>query len=157
LNGHLVRDLRQSQLRPVRTWRQADAIVAKAQLGQAPKIPAFCTACGAATFTDCPHCHAAIEGFPKPAYCGNCGKAYPWQQSIEKLQALLQESELNEEDRQEVEIALPDVMGNTPKTESAVLKVRHILGKLGKPFYEAAMKIFTDVASETAKKTLGLK
>jgi len=68
----------------------------------------------------------------------------------------LQESELSTQDREEIDKALPDVLGDTAKTESAALKVKRILGKIGKPAYEVVIKVVTDVASETAKKTLGL-
>jgi len=61
------------------------------------------------------------------------------------------------EDREEIERALPDVLRDTPKTESAALKVKRLLGKVGKPFYDIAIKVISDVASETAQKTMGLK
>ncbi|HUW13292.1 MAG TPA: DUF2321 domain-containing protein, partial [Anaerolineae bacterium] len=51
----------------------------------------FCKECGARTITACQHCKAAIQGeyhvpgvfalgFPysPPAFCHNCGAAYPW-------------------------------------------------------------------------------
>jgi hypothetical protein len=53
--------------------------------------------------------------------------------------------------------AFPDVLRDTPKTESATLKMKRLLGKMRKPLYDVAMKVVTDVASETAKKTLGFK
>lgn len=130
----------------------------------------FCKDCGAKTIDACPDCGANIRGFlhmvgvlsvevpPVPKYCINCGAAYPWQSAaIENLNDILQESELSARDRQELDSALPDVLRDTPKTESASLKVKRILGKLGKPLYEVSIKVITDVASETAKKTLGLK
>ncbi len=52
--------------------------------------------------------------------------------------------------------ALPDVLRDTPKTESASLKIKRILGKVGKPLYDVAIKVVTDIASEGAKKILGL-
>jgi hypothetical protein len=73
------------------------------------------------------------------------------------LKVVLQESELAAEDRQELESALPDILRDTPRTEGAALKVKRILGKLGTSLYEVAIKVVTDVASETARKTLGLK
>jgi len=61
------------------------------------------------------------------------------------------------EDREEIERALPDVLRDTPKTESAALKVKRLLGKMGKPLYDIAIKVVSDAASETAQKTMGLK
>lgn len=49
-----------------------------------------CAECGAQTITGCPACTAAIRGhyhmpgvigfldYQKPAYCHNCGNAFPW-------------------------------------------------------------------------------
>jgi hypothetical protein len=94
----------------------------------------------------------------RPAYCGGCGKAFPWQASaIENLREILLESELAAEDREEIERALPDVLRDTPKTENAALKVKRLLGKVGKPLYDIAIKVLSDVASETAQKAMGLK
>jgi len=126
----------------------------------------FCTDCGGKAIDSCGACNhqiavrhnsrfSAVQRVPK--YCGNCGAAYPWQTTaIENLRAVLQESELSTQDREEIDKALPDVLGDTAKTESAALKVKRILGKIGKPAYEVVIKVVTDVASETAKKTLGL-
>jgi len=130
----------------------------------------FCKDCGAKTIDACASCDTKIRGYlhmegfvdwtvpPVPKYCVNCGAAYPWQEAaIENLKGILEESELSSQDRQEIDSALPDILRDTPKTESASLKVKRILGKLGKPLYEVAIKVITDLASETAKKTLGLK
>jgi hypothetical protein len=92
-----------------------------------------------------------------PSYCYNCGAAYPWQQSaIDNLKEIFKESELSAEDVAIAEATLPDVLQDTPRTESASLKLRGIMGKLGKPLYDISIKVITDIASETAKKTLGL-
>jgi hypothetical protein len=69
----------------------------------------------------------------------------------------LQEAELTAEDRDELESVLPDVVRDTPKSESAALRMKRVLSKVGKPLYDVALKVATDVAAETAKKTLGLK
>jgi len=69
----------------------------------------------------------------------------------------LQEAGLTAEDRDELESALPDFVRDTPKSESAALKMKHVLSKVGKPLYDVALKVATDVAAETAKKILGLK
>lgn len=129
----------------------------------------FCKECGSKTIDACQSCDVKIRGhrhfegwanlsrIPVPKYCINCGIAYPWQTAaIENLREILQESDLSSHDLQELDKALPDVLGDTPKTESASLKMKRIMGKLGKPLYEVAIKVVTDVASETAKKTMGL-
>jgi hypothetical protein len=60
------------------------------------------------------------------------------------------------QDIQDVEGTLPDIVRDTTKTEGASLKLKRILGKLGKDVYSIAIKVVTDIASETAKKTLGI-
>jgi hypothetical protein len=92
-----------------------------------------------------------------PAYCGACGTAYPWQlAAIENLTEIVRDGELSEGDVAEIQATLPDVLRETPKTQSASLKLNRLLGKLGKPTYDIALKVVTDIASETAKKTMGL-
>jgi hypothetical protein len=130
----------------------------------------FCGECGAKTIDNCPNCQAPIKGeytvdsvmfiggvTPIPAYCDNCGHPYPWQEAkIENLKEVCREGNLSEEDIAAVEASLPDVLRDTPRTESASLRVGRILKGLGKPVYDVAIKVVSDVASETAKKTLGL-
>ena len=56
----------------------------------------------------------------------------------------------------EVAALVPDLTSDTPKAESAALKLKPILLRLGKVGYDVAVKIITDVASEVVKKTIGL-
>lgn len=130
----------------------------------------FCAECGAATIDQCDDCGAEIKGnynvksviaitgpTPVPHYCDNCGKPYPWQQSaIENLEALFEEGGLSKADIEKLRETLPDVLRDTPKSESASIKFGRILKKLGKPVYDIAITVISDIASETAKKTLGL-
>jgi len=69
----------------------------------------------------------------------------------------LRESELAAEDREEIERALPDVLRDTPKTESAALRIKRLLPKVGTTCYDLVIKVLTDLTSEYAKKTMGLK
>ena len=66
----------------------------------------------------------------------------------------MDEVDLTAEDRDELDSVLPDVVRDTPKSESAALKMKRVLSKVGKPLYDVALKVATDVASETAKKWL---
>lgn len=50
-----------------------------------------------------------------------------------------------------------DVATETPRTQLAALKLKMLLPKLGKATYDIAIKVVSDLASETAKKTLGFK
>ncbi|HEX4096622.1 MAG TPA: DUF2321 domain-containing protein, partial [Caulobacteraceae bacterium] len=116
----------------------------------------------------CAECNAAIPGYyhsdviavantPTPSYCIQCGTAYPWRAAaIENLQELLREGGLEADDIAAAERAIPDVIQETPKTESATIKLGRVLQKMGKPAYDVAIQVLSDLASETAKKTLGL-
>lgn len=130
---------------------------------------AHCSDCGARTISACEKCNTPIRGHyhspgvlslaetPVPKYCFRCGTAYPWQvAALENLEGILKEGGLSEADMQEATIALPDVVQDTPKTQLASLKFKRLLGKLGKPIYDVAIKVVSDIASETAKKTMGL-
>jgi hypothetical protein len=64
---------------------------------------------------------------------------------------------LNEADAVEVKRLLPDVVDDTAGTEKAANRLQIILAKLGKATYDVAIKVLSVIASETAKKVLGLK
>jgi hypothetical protein len=63
---------------------------------------------------------------------------------------------LDTPDAEGVEGLVKNVVRDTPFTESAAVKLREMLPKLGKATYDVAVKVITDIASETAKKILGL-
>jgi hypothetical protein len=152
LNGHFITSVeREPPLFPI---DPIDAILAGFKGPKQP--PPFCSKCGAGSISTCQNCQSPIERENSerekpPAYCAACGKPYPWQESIEKLKAALRDSELNAAECEEMEDALPDVLRDTPKTESAALKIKRLLEKVGKPAYDIAIKVISDVASETAK------
>lgn len=129
----------------------------------------FCDKCGERTIDKCPGCESSIRGkyhqpnvfvaraVPVPAYCHGCGRPYPWQEAaIANLKDILREGELSNDDIAAAEAALPDVLRDTPKSEAAALRLKRIMGGLGKPVYDVALKVVSDIASETAKKTMGL-
>lgn len=130
---------------------------------------AFCEKCGERTIDACESCSTPIRGkyhnpnaftsrpVPVPAYCLGCGNAYPWQEeAVANLRAILREGDLTDDEVEIAEAALPDVLRDTPKSESAALRFKRVLGGLGKPAYDVAIKVVSDLASETAKKTMGL-
>lgn len=129
----------------------------------------FCDKCGERTIDKCLGCGSSIRGkyhspgvfaprpVPVPAYCHGCGKPYPWQEAaIVNLKEVLREGDLSDDDIAAAEAALPDVLRDTPKSESAALRLNRIMSGLGKPAYDVAIKVVSDIASETAKKTMGL-
>jgi hypothetical protein len=130
---------------------------------------AFCTDCGAATLTACPNCQARIPGMDwdsgflsvrdpvAPNNCRSCGVAYPWRQDAIASAIEIVQMDMDSDDRLSAAILVEQVVIDTPRTEVSVLKLRRLLAKLGKPAYDVAIKVISDVASETAKKSLGLK
>ena len=126
---------------------------------------AFCPDCGASTITACVECHADIPGImwgslspePRkpPRYCQACGSAHPWHQSaIANAIEVLEELELGDDELATARAALPDLIADTPKSEVAILRMRRVLSKAGKPAYDLGIKVVSDLASEVIKKAL---
>ena len=97
----------------------------------------------------------SLSNIPVPNYCEDCGRPFPWHEAaIENMKAILQQEELPADQLAIFDAALPDVLRDTPKTESA-MRVRKVLQGLGKPTYAVMVRVLSDVASESAKKSLG--
>ena len=148
LNGHQITDMAVSQ-----------------PISRQP----FCSKCGSATITGCTQCQRLIRGHrhipgvfsvhrtPVPKYCIDCGTPYPWQTAaIQNFNEILHETDLTEQQLAEAEKALPDVIQDGPKTEIASMRLGKVLKSLQKPAYDIAVKVVTDIASDTAKKIMGL-
>lgn len=134
----------------------------------------FCSKCHAKTITSCPSCGAKIRGnyevegvtflgstmSTAPAYCYNCGNHYPWTQSaLDAANALISEDEnLNEDDKKQFKDALPDLLvtSPTPKTKVAAVRFKKFMGTVASFTADGIKDIFTDVASEVIKKSIGL-
>jgi hypothetical protein len=65
-------------------------------------------------------------------------------------------SDLGDAEADEVAALVPDLTSDTPKSESAALRLKPILLKLGKDGYDAAIKIIIDIATAEVKRRLGL-
>ena len=52
---------------------------------------------------------------------------------------------------------LPAIATDTPQAVGAAQRLKELLPRLGKAAYDIAIKVISDLASETAKKILGLK
>ena len=129
----------------------------------------FCSSCGSQTIDACEDCGKQIRGYRHlegvfsfaedvvPTYCDHCGAAFPWQRdAIENLKEIIRQGELNEHEISEIEQALPDIISDGPKTQSASYKLKRLLPRLGAPVYTITVKIISDLASEAAKKAMGL-
>jgi hypothetical protein len=65
-------------------------------------------------------------------------------------------SDLGDAVADEVAKLVPDLTSDTPKAESAAMRLKPIFLRLGKVGSDVAIKIISDVASETVKKIFGL-
>ncbi len=128
----------------------------------------FCPRCGQPTIDSCKKCGFPIRGvsegidslyYSPPNNCEHCGSPYPWSekkiQAVSELASILDELNLNE--KTELTKDLTDIASDNPRTTIAAAKLKKVLAKLGKETYQLAIKVVTDVATEAAKKQLGLK
>jgi hypothetical protein len=128
----------------------------------------YCAECGAPTTSRCESCKEPIRGpnhdsmvvslvrTPVPNYCHNCGMPFPWtERRVDAAIALLDESESPlPEEKEKLRGALVAISSDTPQTALAVVRIKSILKRVGKPIGDAIYKIAVDVATEAAKKSL---
>lgn len=126
----------------------------------------YCSKCGTATITHCPKCLSKIRGreidygylgnYTAPAYCYNCGQAYPW--TLDKLEAtqelLALDSILSTEELNYLSSNLNSLLVDTPKTNLVATKFKISLSKISKVTASAIRDIVVDIASESAKKII---
>ncbi|MBB5695511.1 DUF2321 domain-containing protein [Muricoccus pecuniae] len=131
----------------------------------------FCSICGESTITACPVCQASIPGeyhvpgvlvlsgatSTAPNNCANCGVAFPWRQASLASAVEILEMDLEGQDAVDAAALVPLIATENPKTELAALKLKRLMSKMTKPAYDVAIKVVSDLASETAKKMLGMK
>jgi hypothetical protein len=126
----------------------------------------FCARCGVETIISCPECDHELRGafrgtlnfsdFVPPAFCHNCGHAYPWTEAkLKAAKDLISEAEkLSSEERESLSRSLDDLVRNTPSTQVAAMRFKKLLPKAGKEIAEAVRSIAVDILSEAAKKAL---
>lgn len=138
--------------------------------GHLAELAKFCNRCGAPILTACPSCGTALRGYyhvpmvvsarkyQPPSFCFSCGQPMPWTASrLEAARELAAEmEELSEEDREVLTDTFDDLARDTPKTQLAATRYRRITAKLGKSAAEALREILVDIASETARKAMGI-
>ena len=129
----------------------------------------FCSKCGAAAIQECPQCHERIRGYYHyenvfggswyvPAHCHACGKPYPWTQGkAEALGEMIEELDgLSDEEREKLKVSIPDIIADTPKSETAALRFKKAVAKVGQAGGKMLMDVITNVATEAVKKAMGL-
>lgn len=123
----------------------------------APRQP-FCNECGAPTLDKCQHCKSEIVRGHRPAYCGACGKPFPWTETaLAAAKEYTDElEELSAEDRASLKSTLDDLTADTPRTELAIHRLKKFMQKIGPAAGDALTKIMVNVATEAAKKGMGM-
>lgn len=128
----------------------------------------YCSKCGAETIEHCPNCNNSIRGsdveigyyskFSSPAYCHNCGKAFPWTQTaLETAVFLIQESDDFTQDQIDKLIeTLPDLIVETPKTNVAIVRMKKGLASAGKFTADGLRQFLIDFGCELTLRSFGL-
>jgi hypothetical protein len=128
----------------------------------------FCDKCGAETITKCPNCQNDIRGYyhatgvisfaddTPPAFCPNCGQAYPWTESgLQAAKDLASELEgLTEEERQILVKSLDDLVKDSPQTTVAATRFKKIVHKVTREGASAFREILVNIVTEAARKSL---
>ncbi len=130
----------------------------------------FCAHCGSKTITKCPRCETPIRGeyfaedvvimssYRPPVFCHACGHSLPWtQRAIKAARELVAElGDLSEDERELLTKSINDLVTDTPRTELAATRVKRYLAKLGDEARGIVVEVITKIATEAAKKSLGL-
>lgn len=127
----------------------------------------FCAQCGKALIGTCPKCNQQIRGWTldtldtsmdAPAYCPQCGEPYPWQQAkLDALSEAIDElEELTDDEKERLLESVPDLITDTLRTETAVLRVKKALTKVGAAGGKVLTSLLTSVVTDGVKKLLGL-
>lgn len=131
----------------------------------------FCPKCGEKTIMSCQNCNGPIRGdyevpnvcvlgrqYIPPLFCHACGETFPW--TLAKLQAAQELSEevdeLSTSDKVILKENLPKISTDSPLSEPAAARIGRILKKISSPVGATLQKLIVEIASETAKKAMGL-
>jgi len=130
----------------------------------------FCQSCGEKVFNRCDGCNKEImvKGtyqisdrdsdvyLPLPAFCENCGKAYPWTSLVlEAAKNLINSAnELDNTEKVYLVDNLNNIISDKPNTELVAKKIRGLLNKAGNEFTSAFRNVTVNIISEIAKKAM---
>ena len=124
----------------------------------------YCADCGAPAVYACV-CKAPVQGdlfgtsggYVPPAHCSKCGKPHIWtERKAEGLKSYLEELDvLSAEEIDELMKSIPDLLAETPMSDTAVLRFKKALRRLPDDAKPALAKILMTVSVEAVKKSLG--
>ncbi len=133
------------------------------------KAVPFCKRCGAPTISACPSCSTPIQGnyfvpgvismrshYRRATYCPQCAEPMPWTtKALEAAQELASDLEmLTPEERETLELALPELLSDSPMTKVAAGRFKRLMLKAGGGATEVFRELLVDVMSEAAKKAI---
>lgn len=117
----------------------------------------------------CPNCSAMIrgdyhvegvltigDGYVPPAFCHNCGRAFPWtDRKIASAVELVEAGTgISADDIQQFRADLTELTKDSPKTQVASLRFKKIMARAGGSVASGVRDIVVDVLSEAAKKSI---
>ena len=145
--------------------RRGHVVTAVHELREGPPTN-FCEKCGADVIGACPDCRTPIRGSAKsmyireyhaPNHCFHCGKAFPWTaEGLGSLRELIAESNAPGSVKVELLKDLDALLSETPRTQIAVLRMKNFLARTGDQVVPAVRQVVIEIATASAKKTLGL-
>jgi hypothetical protein len=121
----------------------------------------FCSECGAKSVGECEKCHSSIvirQLFSdRPAYCSVCGTPFPWTvTAINAAKEFTDELDLSEAEKVKLKETFTDLTADTPRTEVAAHLFKKFIQKIGPAAGDVLTKIMVNVATEAAKKGMGM-
>ena len=98
------------------------------------------------------------SGRPGPGYCGACGKPFPWTETaLSAAKEYTDElDELSPGEKAELKGAYDDLTSDTARTALAASRFKKFMSKVGPGAAGVLKKIVETVATEAAKKLIGL-
>lgn len=134
----------------------------------------FCPACGEPTIRACPKpgCEGRIIGKESyemcpivedmnepPGFCHDCGAAYPWtdRKKAALAEAIDELDQLPESDREKLKQSIPDVIQDTPKTQTAAARFTRAISAAGQFGGKMLSDVMTNVATAAVLNLMGLK
>lgn len=126
----------------------------------------FCGQCGEKAINACPDCKTPIRGYcwntgvvgfgyEPSAYCHSCGKAYPWtERKVAALAEAIDEADqLSPDDKAKLKESIPDIVVETPKSNTAAARLKSGIAKAGKTggklIYDVAIKVAAEVVTKS--------
>jgi hypothetical protein len=157
LKGHFVCTL--NEVIRGRNWHDTKIFLENPP--EPEQLPPFCSKCGAMNISACQHCQKAIEKQDRrvtPAYCVGCGKPFPWTETaLAAAKEYTDELEaLNAEEKLALKGTFDDLTSDTARTSVAANRFNNLIKKIGPVAGGVLKQIVVSVATEAAKKSIGL-